>query len=98
MLYDDGERLTWNEKRKFLGNYMVIRVQQKGEKNDLPTSGEVGRLCMIISINLGLCHTSAESNGDIATGKVVDRGEGGTSLQFLKLHYEKELCKALICK
>ena len=32
LLYDDGERLTWNEKRKFLGNYMVIRVQQKGEK------------------------------------------------------------------
>ena len=32
LLYDDGERLTWNDKRKFLGNYMVIRVQQKGEK------------------------------------------------------------------
>jgi len=33
------ERGTWNEKRKFLGNYMVIRVQQKGEKKQSPDLG-----------------------------------------------------------
>ena len=94
----NDERLTRNEKRFFWGNYMVIRAKQKDEKKKNPDLGEVGSLCLIISIHLSLCHTSAESDGDITTGKVVDRGEGGTSLQFLKRHYEKELCKALICK
>lgn len=45
-LWINDERLTMNEKRKFLGNYMVIRVKQKGKnKTNPPTSGEVGRLC-----------------------------------------------------
>ena len=42
-------RLTVNVERgkvnEIFGNYMAIRVQQKGEKNKSPDLGEVGRLC-----------------------------------------------------
>ena len=44
-MWINDEHLTINEEREtiFWGNYMVIRVKQKGKKKtNLPTSGDVG--------------------------------------------------------